>query len=350
MARANALQIVRAADFTVLLRPDARFAHAGFPTKLVESLSLGVPVLANVTSDISEYVRDGREGILLAGPTREAFAAGLRRALAIGRPARLAMRITREIAPPSASITVDTPSRCGASWPTPRQRLPMESRGIMMRAILQPLAESSVFAAKVYRRLLMYIHRPLFASYGRNFRFDPFGLYTYCTISVGDDVNFGYRPILMAARSKIRVGNKVIFGPEVILVGGGHNTAEVGRFMFDVTEKQPGDDRGVTIEDDVWIGARAVILRGVTIGRGSIVGAGSVVTMSVPPYSIIGGVPARVVRSRWDVETILQHEQSLYPPESRLMRDALTALTRPQESPASFQASPPAGPIGSPPK
>jgi glycosyltransferase involved in cell wall biosynthesis len=67
------------ADFTILLREDKRYAHAGFPTKLVESLSAGVPIITNVTSDIGEYVRDGQEGILLENHLPEAFEAGVRK-------------------------------------------------------------------------------------------------------------------------------------------------------------------------------------------------------------------------------------------------------------------------------
>ena len=54
----------------------------------------------------------------------------------------------------------------------------------------------------------------------------------------------------------------------------------------------------VVIEDDCWIASHSVILAGVTVGRGSIVAAGSVVTTDVPPYSIVAGVPARVIRPR----------------------------------------------------
>ncbi len=54
----------------------------------------------------------------------------------------------------------------------------------------------------------------------------------------------------------------------------------------------------VTIEDDVWIGSRVIILPGIKIGKGSIIGAGAVVTKDVPEYSIVGGVPAKLIRSR----------------------------------------------------
>lgn len=60
----------------------------------------------------------------------------------------------------------------------------------------------------------------------------------------------------------------------------------------------------IIIEDDVWIGSNCVILSGVTIGRGSVIGAGSVVTKNIPKYSIVGGNPAKIIRKRFNVETI----------------------------------------------
>lgn len=80
------------ADFSVLLRPQKRYAQAGFPTKVVESLAAGVPVMTNPTSDIAQYVRDGVEGILLEGHTATAFAAGVRRVLQGSRATWAAMR------------------------------------------------------------------------------------------------------------------------------------------------------------------------------------------------------------------------------------------------------------------
>jgi acetyltransferase-like isoleucine patch superfamily enzyme len=124
--------------------------------------------------------------------------------------------------------------------------------------------------------------------------------------------------MLLAALSQIRIGNHVMFGPEVAIIGGNHNTTIPGRFMTQIHDKTANDDLDVIIEDDVWIGARAIILRGVTIGRGVIVGAGSIVTKSVPPYAIVAGNPAQVIRYRWNAETIIAHEQSLYPPEQWL--------------------------------
>lgn len=65
------------------------------------------------------------------------------------------------------------------------------------------------------------------------------------------------------------------------------------------------------IEDDVWCGANVTILKGVTIGRGSVVAAGAIVTKSFPPYSIIGGVPAKLIKMRFSPEEIERHEALL---------------------------------------
>jgi len=185
------------------------------------------------------------------------------------------------------------------------------------------LAAITFLSRRVWRRLKMYLYRPLFGSHGRGFLFDPDGYYSFENVYVGDDVKMAVRPTLMAAKSEIRIGNKVMMGPDVTLIGGNHNTREVGSFMLDVTEKGPNDDLGIIVEDDVWIGARAVILRGVTIGRGGIIGAGSLVNRSTPPYAIVAGNPARVLSFRWDVETILRHEKALYPEGERLNQEDL---------------------------
>lgn len=114
-----------------------------------------------------------------------------------------------------------------------------------------------------------------------------------------------------------------MFGPEVSILGGNHNTSVLGRFMFDVgeNEKRPEDDRDVVIEEDVWVGTRAIILLGVTISRGAIVGAGAVVTKNVPAYAVVGGVPAKLIKWRWTVAQVLAHEVRLYP-EARRFSEA----------------------------
>lgn len=94
--------------------------------------------------------------------------------------------------------------------------------------------------------------------------------------------------------------------------------------MFDADfPKHPDDDQDVVIEGDTWIGMSVTILKGVTIGRGSVIAAGAVVTKSCPPYSILAGVPAKVVRRRFSEEQMLEHERILYPAEKRLTKEQL---------------------------
>lgn len=116
-------------------------------------------------------------------------------------------------------------------------------------------------------------------------------------VSVGSDVYIGPGCYFLTSNATIRIGSGVVFGPQVAIVTGDHNTAAAGR-MFDAREKRPSDDADVTIEDDVWIGFRATILKGVTVHVGAVVAAGAVVTRDVPGRHIVGGVPAKVLRVR----------------------------------------------------
>lgn len=80
---------------------------------------------------------------------------------------------------------------------------------------------------------------------------------------------------------------------------------------FDDRDKVPEEDKDVIIEEDVWCGANVTILKGVTIGRGSIIAAGAVVTKNIPAYSIAGGVPAKVIKKKFTDSQIAEHEISL---------------------------------------
>jgi glycosyltransferase involved in cell wall biosynthesis len=86
------LAAVKASDFSVILKPETRQAHACFPSKLPESLALGVPVIANKVSDLCEYLADGSEGLLLDSEAPASFAAALNRIARMGAEERMAMR------------------------------------------------------------------------------------------------------------------------------------------------------------------------------------------------------------------------------------------------------------------
>ncbi|MDD3827063.1 MAG: acyltransferase [Anaerolineae bacterium] len=112
-------------------------------------------------------------------------------------------------------------------------------------------------------------------------------------VVVGPVTYVGHR-CLMYGHAGIRIGRDVLLANDVQLICGNHTFAR-----RDVPIRaQPTEGKPIVVEDDVWLGASAIVLGGVTIGRGSVVGAGSVVTRSLPPYSIARGVPAQIVGVR----------------------------------------------------
>ncbi len=85
-------------------------------------------------------------------------------------------------------------------------------------------------------------------------------------------------------------------------------------------------DLDVVVEEDVWIGCNVTLLAGVNIGRGSTIAAGAVVTKSLPPYSICGGIPAKHIKFYWTIDQILEHEAALYTEQERFTREQLEAI------------------------
>ncbi len=199
----------------------------------------------------------------------------------------------------------------------------------MIHLILKLISSAHLYMRKGYDRTLMYFYRHLFSKCGKSVYFYPNSSdFYYKHISLGNQVYIGPGASFHALISYINIGNKVSFGPNVTIRGGNHSTHIIGKFMADyqTSDKLPEDDQPVLIEDDVWVGTGAIILKGVTVGRGSIIAAGAVVTKNVAPYSIVGGVPARLLKFRWDVEKIREHEKVLYAPNERLSADYLKSL------------------------
>ena len=142
-------------------------------------------------------------------------------------------------------------------------------------------------------------------------------------LSIGDDCIIPKGSTFYCTEASLSIGRKVIFGPHPTIITGDHRIDVIGKYIVDSHEKLSGNDAPVVVEDDVWAGSNVTILKGVTIGRGSVIAAGSVVTKSCPPYSIIGGVPAKVIKFRFSIDEVLEHEKLLYLVEERLSREEL---------------------------
>jgi acetyltransferase-like isoleucine patch superfamily enzyme len=188
------------------------------------------------------------------------------------------------------------------------------------------LALMFIYIHKIYDRSLMYLCRSLFGSCGKNVIFYPtHSDFIYKNIFIGNNVFVGPGASFNALISYIKIGDKVAFGPNVTIRGGNHSTHIIGKFLADykTSDKRPEDDQPVIIETDVWVGTGAIILKGVIVGRGAIIAAGAVVNKDVPPYAVVGGVPAKIIKYRWSVDEILKHEEILYPPQKRLLKGQL---------------------------
>ncbi|MDE6549302.1 MAG: acyltransferase [Muribaculaceae bacterium] len=112
---------------------------------------------------------------------------------------------------------------------------------------------------------------------------------------IGDNCKIGTYCHITAIKG-IYIGNNVLTGKSILITDNAHGTSE--RAMLDIppTLRSLSSVGPVTIGDNVWIGDKASIMPGVTIGKGSIVAANSVVTHDVPPYCVVGGIPAKIIK------------------------------------------------------
>lgn len=134
-------------------------------------------------------------------------------------------------------------------------------------------------------------------------------------IRIGNNVYIGKYCTIQA---DIEIGNNILIGNNVGLIGKyDHDYSNVGKnikdapWIGDSDYNFKGKGQKIIIGDDTWIGFGAVVFTGVSIGKGSIVAAGSIVTKDVPPYTIVAGNPARVKGKRFKDEQIIEHENYL---------------------------------------
>lgn len=160
----------------------------------------------------------------------------------------------------------------------------------------------------------------VYEKYSKNFEKDikkgivQVGRYSYGKINFS---SFGN------SDEKLIIGNFVsIAGDVLFLLGGNHNYETVSTYPFKVrflgAFSEAGTKGPIYVEDDVWIGQRSMILSGVRIGKGAVIAAGTVVEKDIPPYAIVAGNPARIVKYRFSEEIIdklMQIDFSFITPE-----------------------------------
>ncbi|HBB66162.1 MAG: hypothetical protein A2049_04980 [Elusimicrobia bacterium GWA2_62_23] len=125
----------------------------------------------------------------------------------------------------------------------------------------------------------------------------------FCCINHGTDIG---------GAGGVEIGNYVLIGPNCQIITANHKHS-----AWDVPiSRQWIEEAPVKLGDDVWLSANVVVLPGVTIGRGAIIGAGAVVTKDVEPFAIMGGVPARLIKYRFDELTRGKAFNTVFGPEA----------------------------------
>lgn len=145
---------------------------------------------------------------------------------------------------------------------------------------------------RVYNAVRCFLLRYILRKFGQHNE-----IYGSVYIGDGSDLEIGHKCQINGGCRLVNViiGNYVMIAPDVVFLFQSHRMDSVEKPMIDQGEiKFPKS----IVEDDVWICQRAIIMPGVRIGKGSVIGAAAVVTKDVPPYAIVAGVPARVIKWR----------------------------------------------------
>lgn len=175
---------------------------------------------------------------------------------------------------------------------------------------------------RIRNKRYVHIHRSSTVSWTAK-------VYNPENLIVGENSNIAARSVIMNTRARFIMKRNCITAFGLTVITGGHMSVK-GMFFRDVTnvikDKLDSDhklDRDIVVEEDVWLGANVTLLRGVIIGRGAIVGAGAVVRKSVPPYAVVVGNPAKIIKFRFTPQEAVEHESKLYVDNERISREIL---------------------------
>lgn len=143
-------------------------------------------------------------------------------------------------------------------------------------------------------------------------------------VFLGDYSRIGRRStIITVKKGRFIVGNNTGISEGLLVIASNHKQ-RIGKYRC--ANDDDNEYKNVTVGDDVWIGANVTLLAGTVINRGSIVGASSVCSKEYPPYAVIAGNPAKVIKFKMSIDGIIKHEQMLYPEDERYSKDELIKI------------------------
>lgn len=156
------------------------------------------------------------------------------------------------------------------------------------------LFQSIIFGGIYFFSSLML--RIIGVRFGKNLKTFPVTtIESPAKISIGDNVWIG-KNISLYGCNGIKIGDDVVIAKDVSLISGNHKYLD--RAVKIRNQEMQSDKPPIIIGNDVWIGEKAIILKSVTVGEGCVVGAGAVVTRDVPPFSVVAGNPAVIIKQR----------------------------------------------------
>ena len=187
----------------------------------------------------------------------------------------------------------------------------------------------------IKEKLMRYLTRRKWRKMNQHNETTMVNMFPLDNVSVGKYTYGEIEALIFNKKYRLNIGSFCSIGPHVtFVVSAEHNYKNVSSFPFRAkcfTRDIMADGIGkgnITIGDDVWIGCNSTILSGVTIGQGAVVAAGTVVDKNIPPYAIVGGVPAKIIKYRfsneiierlvsldyscWSIEDFKKYENELY--------------------------------------
>lgn len=144
---------------------------------------------------------------------------------------------------------------------------------------------------KIFKKLRYFFASKVIKKIGKNVNIETGAIFNP-NITIGDNSGIGVRCELVGS---VDIGKNVMMGPEVIFYTQNHQFKDKNKSII---SQGYDKEKKITVEDDVWIGRRVIILPGVTLKKGTVVGAGSIVTKTYPEYSVIAGNPAKIIGTR----------------------------------------------------